>query len=151
MRLSLLVETSRRVAGASGRLEKVGLLAALLITAPPDEIEIATAYLAGSVRQQRLGVGWATLRAVAADVAAESSSLELAEVDIALEQIGKAAGKGSTDARQRLLRDLWSRATREEQHFLGRLLMGELRQGAVEGLLADAVARASGVRADDVR
>src|ERR1041384_5176570 len=119
VRLSLLVETSRRVAEASGRLEKVGLLAALLVTAPPDEIEIATAYLAGSVRQQRLGVGWATLRAVAADVAADSPSLELAPVDAALDQIGKAAGKGSADGRRRLLRELLSRATREEQHFLG--------------------------------
>jgi len=151
VRLALLVETSRRVADASGRLEKVRLLAALLVTTPVDEIEIATAYLCGSPRQPRLGVGWATLRAVTGDLAADSASLELAEVDAALEQIAKAAGKGSADARQRLLRELLSRATRDEQLFLGRLVMGELRQGALEGMVADAVARAAAVPAEDVR
>ena len=76
MKLALLVETSRRVTEASGRLEKVRLLAALLVTAPPEEIEVATAYLCGSPRQQRLGVGWATLRAVAGDLAANEDVKE---------------------------------------------------------------------------
>jgi DNA ligase-1 len=151
MKLELLVETSRRVAEASGRLEKVRLLAALLVTAPPEEIETATAYLCGSLRQVRLGVGWATLRATAADVAADSSSLNLADVDAGFDRIARAAGKGSADEKQRLLKELLARATRDEQRFLGRLVMGELRQGALEGLVADAVARAAGVQLEDVR
>jgi len=151
VKLELLVETSRRVAEASGRLEKVRLLAALLVTAPPEEIETATAYLCGSLRQVRLGVGWATLRATAADVAADSSSLNLADVDAGFDRIARAAGKGSADEKQRLLKELLARATRDEQRFLGRLVMGELRQGALEGLVADAVARAAGVQLEDVR
>jgi DNA ligase-1 len=151
VKLELLVETSRRVAEASGRLEKVRLLAALLVTAPPEEIETATAYLCGSLRQERLGVGWATLRASAADVAADSSSLNLADVDAGFDRIAQAAGKGSADEKQRLLKDLLVRATRDEQRFLARLVMGELRQGALEGLVADAVARAAAVQLEDVR
>jgi len=151
VKLELLVETSRRVAEASGRLEKVRLLAALLVTAPPEEIETATAYLCGSLRQERLGVGWATLRASAADVAADSSSLNLADVDAGFDRIAQAAGKGSADEKQRLLKDLLARATRDEQRFLARLVMGELRQGALEGLVADAVARAAAVQLEDVR
>jgi len=151
VKLELLVETSRRVAEASGRLEKVRLLAALLVTAPPEEIETATAYLCGSLRQARLGVGWATLRAGAADLAADSSSLNLADVDAGFDRIAQAAGKGSADEKQRLLKDLLARATRDEQRFLARLVMGELRQGALEGLVADAVARAAAVQLEDVR
>jgi DNA ligase-1 len=151
VKLELLVEASRRVAEASGRLEKVRLLAALLVTAPPEEIETATAYLCGSLRQERLGVGWATLRASAADVAADSSSLNLADVDAGFDRIAQAAGKGSADEKQRLLKDLLARATRDEQRFLARLVMGELRQGALEGLVADAVARAAAVQLEDVR
>ena len=151
MKLAAVVETSRRVAAAGGRLEKVELLAGLFARTPPDEIEIATAYLCGSVRQARLGLGWASLRNGMADSAAEVSTLDLAQVDAEFERIATAAGKGSAQEKQRLLRELLAQATRDEQEFLGGLVMGELRQGALEGLVADAVARAAGVTANLVR
>jgi DNA ligase-1 len=151
VQLALLVETSRRVTDASGRLEKIRLLAALLAATPPDEVETATAYLCGSIRQQRLGLGWATLRGALADAAVESPSLELGDVDAGFERMAAAAGKGSAQEKQRLLRELLARATREEQRFLAGLVMGELRQGALEGLVSDAVARAAGVPKEDVR
>ena len=151
MKFAALVETSRRVAGASGRLEKIGLLAGLFARTPPDEIEFATAYLCGTVRQSRLGVGWASLQSAMADSAAEAPTLELSQVDAAFERIAITAGRGSAQEKQRLLRELLSQATREEQEFLGGLVMGELRQGALEGLMADAVARAANVPVELVR
>ena len=152
MRLAELVDTSRRVTAASGRLEKIALLAALLRRASSDEIEAAVAFLSGSIRQSRIGVGYAALQAAMPETPAESPSLELIEVDTALDRIaGVAAGKGSTGERQRQLGELLARATREEQDFLFRLVTGELRQGAVEGLMLEAVAKAAGVPAEGVR
>jgi DNA ligase 1 len=152
MRLVQLVETSRQVAETSGRLEKVGRLAALLGTLPPDEIEIAVAFLSGTYRQQKLNVGYAALQAAAQSGSAAEPALELVEVDASLERISRVAqGKGSTAERQRLLRELFAKATQEEQNFLFRLVIGELRQGAVEGLMLEAVAKAAKVAPEQVR
>jgi DNA ligase 1 len=147
-----LVEASRRVSAVSGRLEKIGLLAGPLARATPDEIEIAVAFLSGSYRQQKLNVGYAALQAASEGSSAESSTLELTDVDGVLEQISRVKqGKGSTAERLRLLRALFARATEEEQHFLFRLIIGELRQGAMEGLMLEAVAKASSVPAEQIR
>jgi ATP-dependent DNA ligase I len=151
MKLAALVDTSRRVTDVGGRLEKIGLLATLLANVPAEEIETAVAFLSGSFRQARLGVGYAALQAAMPQPASEPS-LELSEVDATLEQISRVpAGKGSTQERQRLLRDLLARATGAEQHFLFRLVIGELRQGAVEGLMLEAVAKAAGVPPEQIR
>jgi DNA ligase-1 len=151
VKLAEVVETSRRVAETSGRRDKVGLLAALLATVPPDEIAIATAYLCGTVPQQRIGIGYAALQEANPGSAAESPSVELAEVDAVFNRIARTSGKGSAEAKLRLLRELLSRLTREEQRFLFGLVMGELRQGALEGVVMEAVARAAGVPAESVR
>src|SRR3990170_1710947 len=152
MKLAQVVETSRQVTEASGRLEKIGLLASLLSQVPPEEIEIAVAFLSGAIRQQRLGVAWAALQAAMPEHAAEAPSLELVEVDATFDRIaGVAAGKGSIAERQRLLRELLARATEDEQSFLFRLVTGELRQGAVEGLMLEAVAKAAALPAEWVR
>jgi DNA ligase-1 len=152
VKLATLVEASSRVAESSGRLEKIGLLAALLGRVPPDEIEIATAFLSGSVRQARLGIGYAALQAAMPGSPSESPSLELSEVNAAFEYISRvAAGRGSITQRVRLLRDLLARATRLEQEFLFCLVVGELRQGAVEGLMLEAVAKAAKLPAERVR
>jgi DNA ligase-1 len=136
----------------SSRLEKIGLLARLLSRTTPDEIEIAVAFLSGSYRQQKLNVGYAALQAASEGGAAESSTLELTDVDGVLEQISRVKqGKGSTAQRQRLLGELFTRATADEQHFLFRLVIGELRQGAVEGLMLEAVAKASSIPAEQIR
>jgi DNA ligase 1 len=152
MKLAELVDTSRRVAEVSGRLEKIGLIASLLGRVPPDEIEIAVAYLSGAIRQQRTGIGWAALQAAMPASPAESPTLELAEIDAIFDRIVRvAAGKGSSGERQRLLRELLAQAIHAEQDFLFRLVTGELRQGAVEGIMLEAVARAAGMPADGVR
>jgi DNA ligase-1 len=151
MRLGALVEISRRVAEASGRIEKIGLLASLLRTAPAEEAELATAYLCGSTRQARLGVGWSVFQSATPGTAAATASLELRDVDSALRAVAGTSGPGSADRKRRLLGELLARATPEEQRFLTGLIMGELRQGALEGLVTDAVARAAGIPAERVR
>jgi ATP-dependent DNA ligase I len=148
--LQSLVETSNQVAATSARLEKIRLLADLLKQAEPDQIELAIAYLSGTLRQPKVGVGWATLQKAKTHVGT-SASLHVNDVDDALERIANTSGKGSAAEKQRLLSELFSRATAEEQDFLFRLLTGELRQGALEGIMVEALARARDLPASDVR
>jgi len=148
--LNVLVSTSNQVAATSGRLAKITLLADLLKQASPDEIELAIAYLSGTIRQSKIGVGWATLQKAKTHVAT-SASLQLRDVDETLEKIATTSGKGSTGEKQRLLGDLFAKATAEEQEFLFRLLTGELRQGALEGIMVEAVAKARDLPAREVR
>jgi DNA ligase-1 len=151
VRLTELVDTSAGVAQVSGRLEKIRRLADLLTRLAEPEIEPAVAFLSGTTRQGRIGVGYAAIRA-ASDVApAATPSLEISEVDAAFGALVAVAGKGSGAERTRLLRALFGRSTAAEQDFLRRLLFGELRQGALEGVLIEAIARAGRVDAARVR
>jgi DNA ligase-1 len=140
---------SREVGATSARLGKVEALAAALRAATPDEVPVVVAYLSGELPQRQIGVGWATLKD--ARPSAEDAALTVAEVDAAFTVIGSAAGKGSAAERKRLVHELFGRATADEQHFLVRLLSGELRQGALDGVMTDAVAKAAGVPVTDVR
>jgi len=151
MRLESLVESSRRVADSSGRLDKIGLLAECLRDAGPAEAALVVSWLSGELRQSKAGLGPAAIRAAWPDTAAPASTLTLAEVDQVFGRIAGARGKGSGAEKVRELGGLLVRATRPEQDFLARLVFGELRQGALEGVLADAVARAAGVAAGEVR
>jgi DNA ligase-1 len=148
--LHQLVETSRQVASTRSRLAKIELLANLLKQAREDEVEAAIAYLSGSLLQSKIGVGWATLHD-AKTPAAKTPSLEIRDVDEILSRVAQTSGKGSAAAKNQLLRDLLSRASAEEQDFLVRLITGELRQGALEGIMVEAVAKARGLAPSDVR
>jgi DNA ligase 1 len=150
MLLAHVVEASRRVGETTKRLEKVNLLAGVLRELHAEEIEIGVAFLSGSTRQGRIGIGYATLRD-ASSSAADQPSLEVLEVDRALEGLAAVQGPGSEQRRRDLLQRTLTRATREEQQFLTRLLLGELRQGALEGLMMDALAKASGLKPERVR
>ncbi len=147
--LTEIAETSDAVASTSARLAKVERLAACLRHLDPAEVVVAVAFLSGELRQRQIGVGYASLRAVPA--AASSPTLQVLEVDDFFERIGRQAGQGSQAERRRLLAELLSRATAAEQRFLLRLLAGELRQGALEGVMVEATARAAGVPAGEVR
>ena len=151
MTLEELVLTSAAVAGTSGRLEKVSRLAALLAAASPDEVPIAIGFLTGWPRQGRVGVGWATVAAARGHEPAPAATLTLGDVDRALDRLTTTRGRKSAVERARILGELFSRATVAEQDFLSALLIGEVRQGALEGVMAEAVAKAAGVPADRVR
>ena len=148
--LAVAVESSSRAAQTSSRLAKRDAISACLRGAAPDEVEIAVAFLAGEIRQGRIGIGYATLSALRGAHAAQPE-LTLHDVDAALERCATTSGKGAAAQRSSLLRALFERATRAEQDFLVRLLAGELRQGALEGVMIDAIAAAAGVPPPDVR
>ena len=149
MLLSEIAEVSRAVAGTSARLAKIELLAAALREAGPLEVPIAVAYLSGELPQRQIGVGWAALRDGFAP--APAPTLTLSEVDSGFSAIGAVSGKGSAAARKALVGELFGRATADEQRFLVGLLSGELRQGALEGVMTEAVARAADVPVAEVR
>jgi ATP-dependent DNA ligase I len=147
--LSEIAEASEAVAGTSSRLAKIEVLAAALRAAGPAEVAIAVAYLSGELPQRQIGVGWATLREPVPP--APEPSLTLTDVDAALSAIGSVSGPGSVARRKQLVSELMSQATAGEQGFLLRLLSGELQQGALGGVMADAIARAAKVPGPDVR
>ena len=150
MRLERVVAASASVAATASRSAKVAALADLLRGLESDEVTVAVAMLVGAPRQGRIGVGWRTIAAVDAP-AADEPGLELLDVDRALDDLAACAGAGSAAERGRVLTALLAGATPDEQVFLRQLLSGGLRQGALEGVMADAVARAAGVPAAAVR
>jgi DNA ligase-1 len=151
MRLEEIVETSRQVGSTRARLVKIDRLASCLRQAGPGAVRSAVALLSGVPRQGRVGVGWAALKAARAEPPADVATLTLADLDVALERFSKIQGKGAAAERARLLGELFARATEAEQDFLVRLLLGELRQGALEGLMVEAIARAAALPVDEVR
>ena len=180
MLLTELVETSAAVARAPGRRVKIAEIASLLRRVPPGEVAVAVAFLSGELRQRQIGVGYAALtsllrsgwsaptgeRAGAPPASAAPSqrapsqrgpqapgerALTLTDTDAAFEAIGAVTGAGSQADRRRLLGDLFSRASSGEQEFLVRLIAGDLRQGALEGVMTEAIAQAAEVPAAEVR
>jgi DNA ligase-1 len=148
--LADLVATSRRVSATPARLAKVAAIAELLRKLAAAEIEIAVPYLTGETRQGKLGIGYASLREASVGGGA-GDSLTLADVDAAFERLRATSGKGSAGARASQLGELFARASAGERDFLVRLLIGELRQGALEGVMLDAIASAASLPAADVR
>jgi ATP-dependent DNA ligase I len=144
-----VARTSAEVAGTAARLKKIDAIASLLRRASADEVTIAVAYLAGELPHAPIGVGWAAVRDVPPP--ASAPTLELLEVDETLRRIGETTGPGSQSLRRESLRALFARATDLEQRFLRGLLTGELRQGALAGVMADAIAKAADLPAAKVR
>jgi DNA ligase-1 len=151
MELINVAKTSKQVAETRSRLKKIEYLTHCIGDLAADEIEIGVSYLEGRLLQGRIGIGPSVVRAVFPIEAAEHATLTLTEVNMAFERIARNAGAGSTTARKRQLAELFSRAIREEQDFLALLALGELRQGALEGILVEAIARAANVAASEVR
>jgi DNA ligase-1 len=147
--LDEIARTSVEVASTSSRLKKIEQLSSVLARLNPDEVPIAVAYLSGALPHGSIGVGWASLKDVPSPAA--SPTIDLVEVDATLRRIGSLAGAGSQAARREALHDLFGRATEAEQRFLRGLLMGEIRQGALEGVMVEAVSRAAGVPRAEVR
>jgi DNA ligase 1 len=137
--------TSIDVGGTSSRLTKVARIAGLLQRVAPDPalVAIVVSWLSGELPQRTIGVGWASLRSQPPPAAAPT--LTVAAVDATFSEIGAVSGKGSQTRRAGLVAALFTAATGTEQTFLLRLLGGELRQGALAGVMTDAVATAAGI------
>ena len=156
MEYSAVVDVSRRVAATSKRSEKTALLADLLGTATPHEVPILVGLLVGEPRQGRIGVGWATLRDVRAighaqGKATRGAPVTITEVDDLFTTLAATVGAGSQRDRERLLAAMMARLTDNERIHLGQLIGGEVRQGALAGVVTDAIAKASKLPVADVR
>jgi DNA ligase 1 len=143
--------TSVDVGATSSRLAKVARIADLLrrAAADPELVASIVSWLSGELRQRQIGVGWASLRS--RPPAASHPTLTVSGVDATFSEIGAVSGKGSQARRAELVAGLFAAATETEQTFLLRLMSGELRQGALAGIMADAVARAAGIPAAAVQ
>ncbi len=156
MRLETLVDAAARVRRRGKRLDKLAVLGELLSSLEPDDIEIAASFLSGELPNGRIGVGYAMVRQVLAEESAAADAirgdaLTLEDVARTFRDIAATSGAGSQQRRRALLLDLFARASSDERDFLARLLLGELRQGALEGILIDALARATGIELDRIR
>ena len=147
--LADVAAASTAVAAVPARTAKIAALAELLGRAGPGDVAAVVSWLSGELTQRQIGVGYALLREPPAPAAAPS--LTVGEVEERFAAIGALGGKGSTAARREALAELLRRATAEEQAFLVRLLLGDLRQGALAGVMTDAVAKAAGVPGTAVR
>ena len=149
MLFSDVAATSAALAATRSRLAKRALLVDLLKRTARDDVAVVARYLGGQLRQRRTGLGWRSLSSLPGPAA--TASLEVSTVDAAFERMATLAGPGSTSARSALARELFAAATEDEQRLLRGLVTGDLRQGALDALLLEAVAEAAGVPADAVR
>ncbi|MEW2190878.1 ATP-dependent DNA ligase [Streptomyces microflavus] len=149
MLLAELAQVSLEVAATSARSKKVALLAALFRDAGPDDVPVVIPYLAGRLPQGRIGVGRRSLGDPVEPVS--EPTLTVTGVDAELTALAAVSGSGSQALRRERLRALFAAATADEQHFLRALLTGEVRQGALDAVAADALARAAEAPPADVR
>ncbi|MGB0100162.1 MAG: ATP-dependent DNA ligase [Nocardioides sp.] len=149
MQLADVVATSGAVAATRSRKAKVAAIAGLLAAAPPDELETVTAYLAGSLRQRRTGLGWRGLSTLPDP--ADAPSLTVREVHEAFDRIAALAGAGSQTTRSAAVVELFGRASADEQTWLRGVVTGEVRQGALDSLVQEALAVAADVPLPAVR
>jgi DNA ligase-1 len=149
MLLRELVDASAAVRATSARGGKVALLADVLRRVEPDETAAAVAWLSGELTQRQIGVGWAALRD--RPPAAAEPSLTVAEVEATFTRIGGLSGAGSQAARREAVRALLARATEDEQQFLTALLLGDIGQGALAGVMTEAVAKAAELPRTDIQ
>ena len=151
VKLADIVDTSRDVAATRSRRQKTERLAQLLAALEPGEAQAAVGFLCGELRQGKLGVGHRTLQQLQRQSADVEPSVTVAELDATFQQLRELSGKGSAGRRDQLLRSLFERLSTAERDFVARLMVGELRQGALEALVVDALGLSTGISAPVLR
>lgn len=152
MELARLVQTWSELKGTRSRLRKTALLSEVLQEAEPDEVPLVVAYLSAQLPQGKIGLGYAAVRKAMQSLGdATDGSVDVVQVDRTFDAIPREVGKGSAARRLGHLRGLLDRVSTDERSFLAGLILGELRQGASEGVMCDAIAEASGVESPKVR
>ncbi len=151
MQFAEVAATSVTLAATKGRKAKVATIAALLKQTGPGERALAARWLGGEIGH-KLGVGYGIVGELRGSVpAATAPELSLIEVDRRVSALVGLAGAGSTLARKEVLGRLLAQMTAVEQGYFAALLIGEIRQGALDALVVDAVALATGLEAKAVR
>jgi len=145
-----LVEVSEKIGSTTRKKEKISILADFFWRLRGKEIALVSHYLSGQLPQGRLGIGWATLQEAQKDLVHQFRPLSLIEVDRFFEEISRERGTGSLGKKVGILREIFSSTQEEEREFLIRLMMGEIRQGALEGLVLEAIGLASSLSLDSI-
>lgn len=152
MLLRDVVHTLEKVAATPSRNAKVSLMSDLLRRVPREEVRASVGLLSGQARQGRIGVGWATmLRLQSPGEATSEPTLTVGDLDRAIDDLQNTVGKGSASGRAALLGELLGRATRDEAEFIRKILTGDVRQGALEGIVSEAIARAADIPSSMIR
>jgi DNA ligase-1 len=151
MKLWELIDISSRVSSTQSRKEKVDLMARLLGKCRGRDIELSSLYLSGHLGDLTLGVGWHMWQEASSNLTTKGEPPTLEDVDRYLREIANLKGPGARESKTRVLRGLLQRANTAERTFLQGLLLGELRQGALEGLVLEAISEASGIPLDSLR
>jgi DNA ligase-1 len=151
MPLAALTALVDRVRATSKKTEKAALIAETLAQARGRDAELLALYLTGALPQGRIGVGWSAVHGVMSEAAPAGEPLTLADLDRAFDALAAEKGAGSAERRTRMLHALFARAREAERRFLAGLLLGEIRQGALDGLVQDAIARAARLPPAEVR
>lgn len=155
MLLSDLCLAAADVAATPSRLEKRARLATLFEGHAANDLALAVTYLTGELPQGRIGVGPSLIHQALADVESgeqtPQAALTLSDVGQQFDAIAAVRGSGAVKRRRELLADLFARAGSGGSEFLARLLYGELRHGALEALLLEAIADATGIEIELVR
>ncbi len=149
--LAEIVAASEEVSATRSRKQKTERLASLLQRLEPAEVRAGVGFLCGELRQGKLGVGHRALRQLQAGAGAPQASVTVAELDATFHELSQLSGKGSSKRRDQLLQDLFARLSAAERDFVTRLMLGELRQGALEALVVDALGRATSIAAPVLR
>ncbi len=108
------------------------------------------ALLAGEPRQGKIGVGYAAAYGAEVEPATEPS-VTVGEVDAWIDDLAGLGGAGSSAMRNETITALFARCTEPEQTYLRSVLTGEMRQGALEGVVVEAIASAFEIASDLVR
>jgi DNA ligase-1 len=149
--LADIVAASRDVAATRSRTKKIARFAAILPTLSLAELPAAIGFLCGELRQGRLGLGYRTLRDVKAQPEPAVSAVSVLELDAVFQALEALSGKGVASERDKLLQALFARLTAEDRDFVVRLVLGELRQGALESIVLEAVALATSISPEEIR
>ena len=151
LNLGEIVATSHAVGATRSRKQKTSRLAQLLQKLEPSEVRPAVGFLCGELRQGKLGIGYRTLQALRNQADAAEPNVTVLELDAIFQRLSQLSGKGSAKERERLLHDLFARLSANERDFVARLMVGELRQGALEALVVEALGQATNISTDALR
>ncbi len=151
MQLKHLVQLVDRLRATARKNEKITLIADFLKQTAGIDTALSAFYLTGSLPQGKVGIGWRTIEEALSEGISGNASLTLKEIDDLFDQIAAAAGPGSSGQKMALLRRLFQQADAQERPFLAQLLIGELRQGALEGIVLEGIAKAAALSSGEVR
>ena len=146
MKFDVIVEYSIRLREVSSRKVKIGIIADFLSKLSDKEAIIGVNYISGRVRQGKLNIAWKDLSELFNSDVRASRSPNVIQVDKYLEQAQSAAGREKID----VLKPLFAQLTTRERKYLISLIVGEVQQGAGEGLVKLAIAKFFGLSDEEI-